>query len=160
MDDDYQAPEIQAEALFHIDHTLHIHLLRQADPGEEQTLQQYTKAKPGNQRVLDAAIILNENIPDSGVEDFEHFLETLSDGQLPDEAHKFFEEMRHRRSALHDCGSARLIHCADGHLATMLARNSTIEKLCKLMNGDTFVVPEKSLAAFRKAVTRLGFPIQ
>lgn len=155
----YEAPIIEAVPLFSMDQQLQIHLKRQPEPTEQQMLQQYSKEESAQNWQLDGKLLLNEGVSDSSLDDFERFLDSLNDGPLPDEAGKFFKEMRHRRATLRDCGSARLIHCADKRLASKLAKGATTHKLCLLADANTLVIPEKSLAAFRKEVEKFGFPL-
>ncbi|MDQ6991975.1 MAG: hypothetical protein Q9M31_00740 [Mariprofundus sp.] len=160
VSDVYHTPKVKSQPLFHVDQKLQIHLLRQANPSEAQNLQLYSKAKPDNNWLLDANILLQEHLSDAAIEEFQHFLSALNDDTLPAEVDKFFTDIKHRRTALRDAGSARLIHCADKKLASMIATNSALEKHCLLVNGNTLVVPEKSLAAFRKGAIKLGFLMQ
>jgi len=159
LSDSYEAPVIESEPLFQINDQLHITMKRQPEPAELQMLQQYCKPTTTKQWKLDGKLLLSAAVADSAMEGFEHFLNAMNDGPLPEKATQFLEEMRYRRGALNDRGAARLIYCADKHLARKLADDSTTGKYCLFVNINTLAVPEQSLAAFRKAVEKLGFPL-
>jgi hypothetical protein len=78
-------------------------------------------------------------------------------GELPGNVRTFLADLRAKAGRLIDAGPARLIACADEHVAAELATDRQLKGKC-LRAGDRFiVVRETDLDAVRKAVRKLGF---
>lgn len=76
---------------------------------------------------------------------------------MPGTVVTFLADLRARAGRLTDAGAARLIVCADEHVAAELAADRQLKGKC-LRAGDRFVVVrEADLEAVRKAVRRLGY---
>ena len=58
---------------------------------------------------------------------------------------------------LKDGGPARLIECADAHVAAELANDRQLKGKCRPAGDRLLVVREGDLAAVRKAVRRFGY---
>ena len=58
---------------------------------------------------------------------------------------------------LKDGGPARLIECADAHVAAELANDRQLKGKCLPAGDRLLAVREADLAAVRKAVRRLGY---
>lgn len=91
------------------------------------------------------------------VGELEQFLESRAVGGVPDTVATFLADLRAKAGRLADAGRARLIACADEHVAAELAADRPMRGKV-LRAGDRFVVVrEADLEAVRKAVRRLGY---
>lgn len=91
------------------------------------------------------------------VGELEQFLASRTTGELPGTVATFLTDLRAKAGRLADAGAARLIRCADEHVAAELAADRQLKGKC-LRAGDRFVVVrEADLDAVRKAVRRLGY---
>ena len=93
------------------------------------------------------------------IREFIHFLESSSQSPLPEAVSKFFADAHYFANVLSDGGRARLIRCTDGALTALIASSSGAGKLCCQLGGDALVVKEKDMAAFGRAVQKLGFHV-
>ena len=91
------------------------------------------------------------------VDELEQFLHSRTAGDLPGMVVTFLADLRAKAGRLTDDGPARLIACADEHVAAELAADRGLKGKC-LRAGDRFVVVrEADLDAVRKAVRKLGY---
>ena len=91
------------------------------------------------------------------VDELEQFLHLRTTGELPGTVATFLADLRAKAGRLTDAGPARLIACADEHIAAELAADRGLKGKC-LRAGDRFVVVrEADLDAVRKGVRKLGY---
>jgi hypothetical protein len=91
------------------------------------------------------------------VDELEQFLHSRTTGELPGTVATFLADLRAKAGRLTDAGPARLIACADEHIAAELAADRGLKGKC-LRAGDRFVVVrEADLDAVRKAARKLGY---
>lgn len=91
------------------------------------------------------------------VDELTEFLATRMAGEIPPAVETFLSDLRRKVELLKDGGPARLIECADAHVAAVLVNDRQLKGKCLLAGDRTLVVPETDLAAVRKAVRRLGY---
>lgn len=116
-------------------------------------------AEPASEGVwkLSAGKVLGVIEQGGTVDELEQFLSLRTTGELPGTVATFLADLRAKAGRLADAGSARLIACADEHVAAELAANRQLQGKC-LRAGDRFVVVrEADLDAVRKAVRKLGY---
>jgi hypothetical protein len=77
-------------------------------------------------------------------------------GDLPQTVVSFFADLRRKAGMLIDRGPARLIECADEHLAAELASDRRLQGKCVRAGERLLAVREKDLAVVRKEIRRLG----
>lgn len=87
------------------------------------------------------------------------FLETASDGALPDTVERFLEGTERRASSLVDAGEARLFECADAALALQVVSDTRARGACMLAGERHLVVPASAEKRFRGALRRLGYGV-
>ncbi len=106
---------------------------------------------------LSAAKVLGVIEQGGSVDELEQFLALRTTGELPGTVVAFLADVRAKAGRLTDAGAARLIRCADEHVAAELAAERQLEGKC-LRAGDRFVVVrEVDLDAVRKAARKLGY---
>jgi hypothetical protein len=91
------------------------------------------------------------------VEELRDFLATRSAGDIPPAVETFLGDLRRKAGMLKDGGPARLVECADEHVAAELANDRQLKGKCLPAGDRLIVVREADLAAVRKAVRRLGY---
>ena len=75
----------------------------------------------------------------------------LSGAPLPDTVARLLEDISDRCARIHDRGLARLVECADGAVAALVANDSRTRKYCMRAGERHLVIPAGSEAAFRRA---------
>jgi hypothetical protein len=93
------------------------------------------------------------------LEDLKSFLAARSLEPLPDAVSRWLDEHQERFGALRDRGRARLIECADGSLALLIANDSRLKNLCLPAGERHLVVPAASESAFRRLLRELGYAV-
>jgi len=116
-------------------------------------------ADPASEGVwkLSAERILGVVEQGGSVAELEQFLALRTAAELPATVTTFLGDLRTKAGRLTDAGPARLIACADEHLAAELAADRQLKGKC-LRAGDRFiVVRDTDLDLVRKVVRRLGY---
>src|SRR5207248_1321069 len=106
---------------------------------------------------LSAAKILAVVEQGGRVEELREFLAARSAGDIPPAVETFLGDLRRKAGMLKDGGPARLVECADEHVAAELASDRQLKGKCLPAGDRLIVVREADLAAVRKAVRRLGY---
>jgi hypothetical protein len=106
---------------------------------------------------LSAAKVLGVVEQGGGVDELEQFLESRAVGGLPETVATFLADLRAKAGRLTDAGRARLIACADEHVAAELAADRQLKGKVLRAGERHVVVREADLEAVRKAVRRLGY---
>lgn len=106
---------------------------------------------------LSAAKVLAVVEQGGRVEELRDFLATRAAGDIPPAVETFLGDLHRKAGMLKDGGSARLIECADEHIATELANDRQLKGKCRPAGDRLLVVREADLAVVRKAVRRLGY---
>jgi hypothetical protein len=91
------------------------------------------------------------------VEELREFLAARAAGDIPPAVETFLDDLERKARMLADGGSARLIECADEHVAAELANERQLKGKCRPAGDRLLVVREGDLAAVRKTVRRLGY---
>ncbi len=91
------------------------------------------------------------------LEQFVEFLSSRSAGELPAAVTTLITDVTDRASALRDAGMIRLIECADPALATLIARNRRLQRICRPLGDRYLAVEVGHEPAFRKALLALGY---
>lgn len=91
------------------------------------------------------------------VEELSEFLASRAAGDIPPAVETFLGDLRRKAGLLTDGGPARLIECADAHVAAELANDRQLKGKCLPAGDRSLVVREADVAAVRKAVRRLGY---
>ena len=91
------------------------------------------------------------------IDELEQFLASRTTGDLPGTVATFLADLRAKAGQLTDAGAARLIACADDHIAAGLAADRHLKGKCLRAGDRHIVVREVDLAAVRKAVRKLGY---
>jgi len=155
--DDYRPLDSSKAPLLRVSDDLRIHLLRVAEPGERLLLDRYAERASEQTWALTAKSVLSamEQGQDPGV--FLEFLEQVSEGPLGSTAADFFAEIRNRKAALRDGGSARLLHCSDAGLVRLLTSEPATRDYCLKAGANLLVVPEKAEKGLREGLRKLGY---
>ncbi len=106
---------------------------------------------------LSATKVLGVIEQGGSVDELEQFLASRTTGELPGTVTTFLADLWAKAGRLTDAGAARLIACADEHVAAELAADRQLKGKC-LRAGDRFVVVrEADLEAVRKVARKLGY---
>jgi hypothetical protein len=117
---------------------------------------------------LESAKLLNAIAQGRKVEELRKFLGANSGEALPQPVIQFLDDLKARTTSLQDLGSARLIHCADTALATLIANDSRTKAFCFLADqpkaiiagqASYLVVPVETETKFRNALKKLGYTL-
>lgn len=106
---------------------------------------------------LSAAMVLGVIEQGGSVHELERFLAVRTTGEWPGPVVALLADVRAKAGRPADAGAARLIRCADEHVAAELAADRLLTGRC-LRAGDRFVVVrEADLDPVRKAARKLGY---
>lgn len=120
-------------------------------------LDRFAKAESDGVWKLSAARVLAVVEQGGSVDELEQFLEVRAVGRVPDTVTTFLADLRAKANRLADDGRARLIACADEHVAAELAADRPLAGKVLRAGDRHVVVREADLDAVRKAVRRLGY---
>ena len=87
------------------------------------------------------------------------FIAGRDEQELPELVDGFLRQTERAARALAPKGAAAMFECADAETLARLMDDKTVGGLCLHAGDRHLVVPEKSVAAFRKAVHRMGLGI-
>ena len=121
------------------------------------TLDRYAEAASDGVWKLSADKVLGVVEQGGTVDELAQFLESRAVGGLPDTVATFLADLRTKAGRLTDAGRARLIGCADEHVAAELAADRQLKGKCLRAGDRHVVVRDADLEAVRKAVRRLGY---
>ena len=155
--------EVRAEAgpkLLHLLPNLEIHLATDTlNPADHACLE--LMAAPQGERiwVLDAERILSHTEAGGTLAALRQFLEANAADGLPESVRDFLGSLEHRIGAFRRAREAVLLEWEDENLARLIAADAATKELCFHAGGNRLAVPRDQLAAFRRAVKRLGFVV-
>ena len=130
---------------------------RDLPPSDRLVLERFAEAASEGVWKLSSGKVLGVVEQGGNVDELEQFLLSRTTGILPGTVATFLADLRAKAGRLTDAGSARLIACADEHVATELAADRQLKGKC-LRAGDRFiVVRDADLDTVRKAVRKLGY---
>jgi hypothetical protein len=90
------------------------------------------------------------------LEQLVEFLSARSATGLPDAVTTLIADVTARVGQVRDAGVARLIECADPAVATLIARDRKLGRLCRQVGDRHLAVEVGREPAFRKAILGLG----
>jgi len=121
------------------------------------TLDRFAEASSDEVWKLSTEKVLRAVEAGGSVDELEQFLRSRAVGDLPDTVATFLADLRAKAGRLTDAGRARLIACADEHVAAELAADRPLKGKVLRAGERHVVVRETDLEAVRKAVRRLGY---
>jgi hypothetical protein len=155
--DDYRPIESSQAPLLMVTEDLHIHLVRTPQPDELLLLDRYAEQTGGQTWMLTSESILDAMEQGQDPEAFREFLEQRSERPLGFAVADFFTEIRNRKAALRDGGSARLLYCSDAGLVRLLTSDPATRDHCQQAGPKLLVVPEKAEKGLREGLRKLGY---
>ena len=120
-------------------------------------LDRFAEAESDGVWKLSAAKVLGVVEQGGSVDELEQFLQSRAVSEVPDMVTTFLADLRAKASRLKDDGRARLIACADEHVAAELAADRQLGGKVLRAGQRHLVVREADLEAMRKGVRRLGY---
>jgi hypothetical protein len=87
------------------------------------------------------------------------FLEDNAAEGLPDNVRVFLRELEHKTGACRKLREAVLLEWTDEVLARLIATSAGTSKLCYHAGDNRLVVPKENLAAFGRAMKKLGYAL-
>ncbi|HEX4610644.1 MAG TPA: helicase-associated domain-containing protein [Urbifossiella sp.] len=124
---------------------------------DRRTLERFADEESPAVWKLSAAKIMAVVEQGGRVEELSEFLTTRTAGDVPPAVTTFLADLRRKAGLLKDGGPARLIECADVHVAAELAADRQLKGKCVPAGDRLLAVREADLAAVRKVVRRLGY---
>jgi hypothetical protein len=106
---------------------------------------------------IDACKILEAVEKGMTVAELREFLEAKSAAPLPQTVAVFLDDLADKTGKLTDCGTARLIACAEPHVAELLAHDRKLRNLCQRAGERQLVFRAADEAAVRRALRELGY---
>ncbi len=106
---------------------------------------------------LDAGKILGAVEKGMTVAELREFLGAKSQGPLPQTVEVFLDDLAHKTGQLVDLGTARLIACADPHVAQLLAHDRRLRNLCQLAGEPPTGLPGQRRDRRPPALRDLGY---
>jgi hypothetical protein len=91
------------------------------------------------------------------VGELKDFLGAKNQEPLPQTVEAFLNDLQQKVGQLEDLGAARLIRCADAHLARLLAGDRRLRKLCTLAGDHHLVFRATDETAVRRGLRELGY---
>ncbi len=93
-------------------------------------------------------------------EELTRFLQSRSHTEIPTAVTTLIEDVTARADRLRDLGTVHLVECSDPALATLIARDRTLRKLCCPIGDRHLAIPVEHGVAFRKALRTLGYALR
>ncbi len=106
---------------------------------------------------LEAGKILEAVEKGMTLAELQEFLAAKSKPPLPQTVEVFLNDLAHKAGQLADQGTARLIACADAHVAQLIAHDRRLRNLCHLAGDRQLVFRASDEAAVRRALRELGY---
>ncbi|OWK36221.1 helicase-associated domain-containing protein [Fimbriiglobus ruber] len=154
---DYQPVAPQATNDLRVLANLDVVATRPPSAADRLTLERFADETSPASWKLSAAKILAVVEQGGRVQELEEFLASRSTDDLPPTVETFLGDLRRKAGLLKDGGPARVVECADEHVAAELANDRQLKGKCLLAGGRLLVVREVDLATVRKAVRKFGY---
>jgi hypothetical protein len=106
---------------------------------------------------LDPARVLKAVAEGQTVASLTEFLTAKCTGPLPQTVETFLDDVQRKSQLLRDCGTARLIECADAVVARTLAHDRLLRGLCQLAGERFLVFRVADEKAVRRNLRELGY---
>jgi hypothetical protein len=126
-------------------------------PSDRLVLERFTDPTSEGVWKLSAEKILGVIEQGGDLDELEQFLRSRLAGELPGNVMTFLADLRAKAGRLIDAGPARLIACANEHVAAELATAKQLKDKCLQAGNRLIVVREADLDAVKKAVRKLGY---
>ena len=94
------------------------------------------------------------------IEQVREYLLAHSQTPLPQTVTQLLDDIEERGRRVSDMGTARLIECDDETLALLIARDTHTRRHCMLAGSRHLVVPQRSEAAFKRGLKKVGFVVR
>jgi hypothetical protein len=154
----YEAAAIPLELLFQVLANLDVVAPGQPpSPADVLFLERFAARTSESVWRLEAGKILEAVEKGMTVADLREFLEAKSQPPLPHTVDVFLNDLAHKAGQLADLGAARLIACAEPHVAQVLANDRRLRKLCQLAGDRQLVFQATDEPAVRRALRELGY---
>ena len=122
-------------------------------------LETYSNREAADVWRLDGTKILLAIEGGRDIDELREFMAGRDEQELPERVDGFLRQTERAAHALAPKGAAAMFECADAETLARLTQDKTVGGLCLPAGERHLVVPEKSVAAFRKAVHRMGLGI-
>lgn len=158
--DEYEpkAPSVATSITVFADRRIQIHGTLSAE--ERLLIDTYANAESDDVWRLDADAILTALESGHDIADLRGFLAGRDDQDLPETVEGFLRNVERGSSALKLRGSVLLVECAEADIATRLADDPKLKKLCRRAGERHLVIETKSERTFRKAAHGHGFGVR
>lgn len=129
------------------------------NPADRANLELLASPKADMVWSLDAERMLTHVESGGTFKELRGFLEENAAESLPANVQVFLQELEEKTGACHSTQDAVLLEWKDEALARLIATSAGMNKLCFHAGENRLVVPRKSLAAFSRAVKKLGYAL-
>jgi hypothetical protein len=127
------------------------------NPADRATLELLAAPKNDLVWALDAERMLSHVETGGRLQELRDFLEANAADGLPDAVQSFLRELEAKLGGCRSAREAVLLEWADPALAHFIVSSAGVNRLCFHAGENRLVVPAEHLAAFRRALKRLGF---
>jgi hypothetical protein len=158
VESDYQAPAVEVKPVLRVLPNLEIVAAgSDLEQSDRLALNAYATAVSDFVWQLEAGKLLAAIEAGRQMEEIREFLAARSGEALPGTVARLLDDVAERTTKIHDRGLARLVECADGALAALIANDTRTRKHCMLAGERYLVVTGSSEAAFRRALREAGY---
>lgn len=158
--DRYESTVEASPKLFRVLPNLDVVLARgPLNPANRATLELLAAPKSEMVWTLEAERMLTHVDTGGAFQELRDFLEANAEDGLPAEVQVFLADLETKLGACRALSEAVMIEWTDEALARLIATNTGASKLCHHAGGNRLVVSVGNLAAFRRAVKRLGYVV-
>jgi len=159
MTDRYEAPPLENHPVLKVlpNHEIVITDKMLLTEGDRLFLEKVSEKASSSVRRLSILSLLKAAEKGTGIDEILSFLQSRSTGTIPETVISLFDDAAERATRLSYMGRSHLIMCNDPVLASMIASDTKLRKLC-LTAGETHiaVLPGKE-KAFLNTLAELGY---
>ncbi len=130
---------------------------RAIPPADVLFLERFAERKSENVWNLGPVKILEAVEKGLTVAELKEFLAARNQGPLPQTVAVFLDDLTSKASQLDDLGTARLIACADAHVAQLLVHDRRLRNLCQIAGARQIVFRAADEATVRRVLKELGY---
>ncbi|MEI7732946.1 MAG: hypothetical protein WCO56_25465 [Verrucomicrobiota bacterium] len=156
--DHYDLRPLEETKLFRVLPSLELELVdAPLNPADRATLELLAAPKTDQTWALDAMRILEHVEGGGALNELYDFLAANASDGIPETVGALFQELHDKMRACRTCQPAVLLEWEDELLVQRMASSAELSKLCFPAGGNRLAVPASQLAAFRRALKRMGY---
>ena len=155
----YQPADVTAERTLNVLPNLDIVAMGEISVADRLVLDGYAERTSDRVWSVTAPTLLDALDTGRSLAEFRRFLGNRAHAELPSTVTTLIDDVAGRASRLRDLGVAQLVECADPALALLVANDSLLRTLCRLVGDRHLAIPPEHATAFRKGLRTLGYAL-